>query len=182
MHPNFPKKRKYSMKAALLGFLLKTLLPRIFRGSNALSKTTTLSIGYQWRLFACPSDLYSTLNYQLYRLGTIWTHPGRVQSTHASASARSWKDVDVHKNMEILLKLFYIALFIAIIFFGPLQEYLYKKKSQWDLKKNSREPKTDKTPIPADPEKMGSMLALVLIVLALAFFIWKILTTAFTAL
>ena len=57
--------------------------------------------------------------------------------------------------MEILLKLFYVALFIAIIFFCPLQEYLYKKKSEWDLKKNSREPKTDKTPVLADPEKNG---------------------------
>jgi hypothetical protein len=77
--------------------------------------------------------------------------------------------------MQILLALFYIALLIAIIFFGPLQEYLYKRKSEWDLKK-SNELKADETPISTDPEKTGSWLAFVLIILAIAVFIWKILT------
>jgi hypothetical protein len=77
--------------------------------------------------------------------------------------------------MQILLALFYIALLIAIIFFGPLQEYLYKRKSEWDLKK-SRALEADETPIPTDPEKTGSWLAFMLMILAIAFFIWKILT------
>jgi hypothetical protein len=84
--------------------------------------------------------------------------------------------------MEILLVVFYIALFAAIIFFGPLQEFLYRKKSERDLKKTSHERKAGETPIPADPEKTMSMLPLLLTILAIAFFIWKILTTAFTPL
>jgi hypothetical protein len=87
--------------------------------------------------------------------------------------------------MEILLVLFYIALFLAIIFFGPLQEFLYKKKSEWDLKKRSREGKgetNNELPAPADPEKTGLMLSIILIALALGFFIWKILTATFTSL
>jgi hypothetical protein len=84
--------------------------------------------------------------------------------------------------MEILLILFYIALFMALIFFGPLQDFLYKKKSEWDLKKKSRELKADKPPVPVDTEKIGSMLTIVLIILAIAFFLWRILTTTFTVL
>lgn len=87
--------------------------------------------------------------------------------------------------MEILLVFFYIALFLAIIFFGPLQELLHKKKSEWELKKKLRERKDEtnnEPPIPTDPEKTGLMLSIMLIALALAFFIWKILTTIFTSL
>jgi hypothetical protein len=93
-----------------------------------------------------------------------------------------WKALGVIKDMEILLALVYIALLIAIIFFGPLQEYLYTKKDEWDHKKNSRERNADETPIPADDEKTGSILSMVLTILAIAFFIWKILTTTFTPL
>jgi NADH:ubiquinone oxidoreductase subunit 5 (subunit L)/multisubunit Na+/H+ antiporter MnhA subunit len=84
--------------------------------------------------------------------------------------------------MEILLVVFYIALFVAIIFFGPLQEFLHRKKSERDLKKTSHERKADEPPLPADPEKTMTMLPLLLTILAIAFFIWKILTTAFTPL
>jgi hypothetical protein len=93
-----------------------------------------------------------------------------------------WNDFGVVKNMEILLGVFYIALLIALLFFGPLQEYLYTKKDEWDHKKNSRELKAEETPIPAEPEKTGFMLPLVLTIVAIAFFIWKILTTTFTRL
>jgi hypothetical protein len=44
-------------------------------------------------------------------------------------SEKRWND-PTSKNMEILLALFYIALFVAIVFFGPLQEFLYKKKAE----------------------------------------------------
>lgn len=80
----------------------------------------------------------------------------------------------------LLLKIFYIALLGALIFFGPLQEYLYKKKSAWDLKNRQRELKTYEQLTPADPEKAGGILSLVLILLASAFFAWKLLTTTFT--
>lgn len=88
-----------------------------------------------------------------------------------------------NRSMKLLVELFYIVLFVALIFFGPLQEYVYKKKSEWDLKK-SRElkVKTNNEPsTPADPERMGLRLSIVLIILALAFLIWKILTTIFTS-
>lgn len=84
--------------------------------------------------------------------------------------------------MKTLLVLFYVALFVAIIFFGPLQEFLYKKRSEWDLKKRSPELKGEANhdpPTRADPEKTGLMLSLMLIALALVFFLWKILTTTF---
>jgi predicted permease len=84
--------------------------------------------------------------------------------------------------MKTLLVLFYVALFVAIIFFGPLQEFLYKKKSEWDLKQRSPEPKGEANKDPAtraDPEKTGLMLSLMLIALAVMFFLWKILTTTF---
>ena len=74
----------------------------------------------------------------------------------------------------LLLKIFYIALFGALIFFGPLQGYLYKKKSEWDLKKRPLELKTD------EPEKTGGRLSILLIILASAFFLWKILIATFT--
>lgn len=76
----------------------------------------------------------------------------------------------------LLLKIFYIALFGALIFFGALQAYLYKKKSEWDLKKRPRELKTD------EPEKTGGMLSILLIILASAFLLWKMLTATFTPL
>jgi hypothetical protein len=82
--------------------------------------------------------------------------------------------------MEILLAFFYIALLVAIIFFGVLQEYVYKKKSEWDLKKRSRERKADEPPIPDDAEIKGLMLSIVLTILAIVFFIWKILSNTFT--
>lgn len=82
----------------------------------------------------------------------------------------------------LLLKVFYIALLVALILFGPLQGYLYEKKSEWDLKKGPRELNANATHIPADPEKMGGMLTLVLIILASAFFILKILTATFAPL
>ena len=86
--------------------------------------------------------------------------------------------------MDVLLALFYIALLIALIFFGPLQEYLYTKKDEWDLKKNPREPKAEEQepPIPAEDEKTGSRLTIGLTILAIAFFIWRILATTFTSL
>ena len=80
----------------------------------------------------------------------------------------------------LLLKIFYIVLFGALIFFGPLQEYLYIKKSEWDRKKAQRESKTDEHPAPADPEKTGGVVSIVLILLASVFFLWKLLTTPFT--
>ena len=80
----------------------------------------------------------------------------------------------------LLLKVFYIALFAALFYFGPLQEYLHTKKSEWDLKGRRSELKTDEASGPIDPEKMGSLLSLVLILLASAFFLWKILTTTFS--
>jgi hypothetical protein len=79
----------------------------------------------------------------------------------------------------LLLKIFYIALFVAIFFFGSLQEYLDKKISAWDLRKGAPELRADENSTPADPEKMGSMLPIMLILLASAFFIWKILTATF---
>ena len=85
--------------------------------------------------------------------------------------------------MEILA-LFYIALFLAIIFFGPLQEFLYHKKSEWELKRKSRKQNVEthpEPPAPADPERTGLMLPVVLVLLALAFFLWKILTAAFVS-
>ena len=93
-----------------------------------------------------------------------------------------WKPLGVLKNMEILLALFYIALLIAIIFFGPLQEYLYTKKDERDHKNNSRERNDEETPISADDEKTGPMLSMMLTILAIVFLIWKILTTTFTSL
>lgn len=84
--------------------------------------------------------------------------------------------------MEILLALFYIALLVAIIFFGPLQEYFHTMKAEWEHKKNSRELKVEETPISDDPEKTGLMLCIVLIILAIGFFIWKIGSTSFTSL
>lgn len=93
-----------------------------------------------------------------------------------------WKALGVLKNMEILLALFYIGLLIAIIFFGPLQEYFHTTKEEWDRKKNSREQNADENPLPADNEKTGFMLPIVLTILAIAFFIWKILTTTFAPL
>ena len=62
----------------------------------------------------------------------------------------------------LLLKIFYIALFLALIFFGPLQEYWEKKRPQW-------------VQITTDPEKMGLIMCIVLIILASTFFIGKIL-------
>jgi len=62
----------------------------------------------------------------------------------------------------LLLEIFYIALFLALIFFGPLQEYLEKKMPQW-------------VQISSDPEKMGLLLCIVLIILASTFFMGKIL-------
>jgi hypothetical protein len=79
----------------------------------------------------------------------------------------------------LLLKIFYIVLLVALIFFGPLQAYLHEKKSEWDLKRSPRELNANATPIPADPEKMGGRLTLVLTILASAFFILKILAAAF---
>jgi len=64
----------------------------------------------------------------------------------------------------LLLEIFYIALFLALIFFGPLQEYLEKKKPQWDQITST-----------SDPEKMGLIMCIVLIILASTFFIGKIL-------
>lgn len=61
----------------------------------------------------------------------------------------------------IIMYIFYIALFLALIFFGPLQEYLEKKKPQWDR-------------VTSDPEKMGLMLCLALILIASTFFMGKI--------
>jgi hypothetical protein len=84
--------------------------------------------------------------------------------------------------METLLGVFYIALLIALIFFGPLQEYLYTKKDERDHKKNLRELKAEERYIPPEAEKTGLTLSLVLSIVAIVFFIWKILTTTFTRL
>jgi hypothetical protein len=84
--------------------------------------------------------------------------------------------------METILAVFYLVLFTALIFFGPLQEFVYRKKSEWDAKKRKPEEKAHATPLPAEPEKTGSILAIVLVILALAFFLWKILTTSLASL
>ena len=84
--------------------------------------------------------------------------------------------------MEELLSIFYIVLFVAILFFGPLQEFLHNKKAEWDLKKRSRRQKggsSQDVSTPMDPEKTGFIMSIVLISLALAFFLWKVLTTSF---
>jgi hypothetical protein len=78
--------------------------------------------------------------------------------------------------MESLLALFYLALFAALLFFGPLQAYLQKKKSERDARQKP-EQDPDKSPVPADPEKMGLRLSIALVALATGFFLWKILTT-----
>lgn len=82
----------------------------------------------------------------------------------------------------LLLKISYVVLFGALIFFGLLQGYLDKKISEWDLKQSTREENPDEIPASADPEKTGGMLSIGLILLAGVFFIWKMLTATFTPL
>ena len=78
--------------------------------------------------------------------------------------------------MEQLLALVYLALFAALLFFGPLQAYLQKKKSERDARPTP-EPEPEKSPPPADSEKMGLRLSIALVALATGFLLWKILTT-----
>ena len=61
----------------------------------------------------------------------------------------------------LVLEVFYVALFLALIFFGPLQAYVEKKKPELDR-------------FISDPEKTGLMLCIVLIVLASTYFMGKI--------